>query len=96
MFIILLTYTQPLARIDEALAAHVAFLNQQYERGVFVLSGRKVPRTGGVIVATAANRQSLDAVLAQDPFFQQNLAQYEVVEFEPTKSSAALRHLIAK
>ncbi|WP_421958275.1 hypothetical protein [Pseudoalteromonas phenolica] len=33
------------------------------------MSGRKEPRTGGVIISTINDRKQLDEVIAQDPFF---------------------------
>lgn len=90
MFVVLLNYLRPLEVIDELLPAHVAFLEGQYRAGFFLASGRRVPRTGGVILARAASREELDAVLAQDPFAAAGAAAYEVVEFCPTKSTPEL------
>ncbi|WP_027858117.1 YciI family protein [Marinobacterium jannaschii] len=94
MFIVSLTYTAPLEQIDQHIPQHIEFLNSQYERGYFQLSGRKEPRTGGVILATVENRVKLEQILAQDPFYREQLANYEIIEMVPTKSSAALAFLI--
>ena len=51
MFLIELTYTSDLAAIDAAMKAHVAFLNKHYASGHFLVSGRKIPREGGIILA---------------------------------------------
>lgn len=53
MFIVSLTYHASLEQIDAYLAEHVAFLKEQYAQGHFLASGRKVPRTGGIILARA-------------------------------------------
>jgi uncharacterized protein YciI len=90
MLIISLTYTAPLERIDEHLAAHRAFLDAQYARGIFLLSGRKVPRDGGIILARAASRAEIEALVCQDPFHQAGLARYEITEFVPTMAAEAL------
>jgi uncharacterized protein YciI len=84
MFIVSLTYRVPLERIDAAIEEHVAFLARHYEAGHFLASGRKVPRTGGVILADGLDRDALDRVLAEDPFHREGLADYEVIEFSPT------------
>ncbi|WP_430461306.1 YciI family protein [Thalassolituus sp. LLYu03] len=93
MFVVSLTYVAELNEIDQHLDAHVDYLNRCYDAGIFLASGRKVPRTGGVILAQAENRAALDAVLQQDPFFVHRLAAYDVTEFEPTRTSAALDFL---
>ncbi len=81
MFIVSLTYKCPLAEIDRHLEAHVAYLQQQYAQGHFIASGRKVPRTGGVILARAESKEALEKILGQDPFAQNDLADYEIIQF---------------
>ena len=81
MFLIDVQYVMSLEEVDEALADHVAFLNENYARGIFVVSGRKIPRTGGIILARGLSRAELDALLAQDPFQQRGIAVYQVTEF---------------
>ena len=90
MFIISLSYTAPLEEVDAHLAAHRDFLATHYASGTFLMSGRKVPRDGGIIVASAPSRAALDAVLATDPFARAGLARYEVTEFVPTMTADAL------
>ncbi|MBB5018694.1 uncharacterized protein YciI [Chitinivorax tropicus] len=93
MFLITLTYRVPLTAVDAALPAHIDYLQQQYAAGVFLASGRRTPRTGGVILATAADRQTLNATLAADPFYQQGIADYDVIEFTPTMTAPGLEKL---
>jgi uncharacterized protein YciI len=96
MFIVSISYTSPLAKIDQFVPEHLEFLDEQYRLGHFQLSGRKVPRTGGVILATVESRSKLDKILEQDPFRRESLADYEVIEVAPTKSSQSLAFLIKK
>jgi uncharacterized protein YciI len=90
MFIVTLTYTAPLERIDAYLPAHRAWLDEQYARGLFLMSGRKEPRDGGIIIAHAASRAELESVLRDDPFGQAGLATYAIIEFVPTMTAEAL------
>jgi uncharacterized protein YciI len=64
MYVINLTYTAPLDRIDDALEAHREFLTRQFEAGVFIAAGPKTPRDGGIILAVRIDRERLDAILA--------------------------------
>lgn len=95
MFIVDLLYIKSLEEVDANLEAHVAYLNEQYARGVFLASGRKVPRTGGVILARCDSRESLDAVLEQDPFKRNGVARYTVTEFVPSMTAEGLEALMA-
>lgn len=93
MYIISLTYKAPLEIIDRFIPEHIAFLDKHYELGHFQLSGRKNPRTGGVIIATVDTRETLDTLLREDPFYREELADYDITEVIPTKASNALSFL---
>ncbi|MCW8335889.1 GTP cyclohydrolase [Vibrio sp. SCSIO 43135] len=94
MFIVSLTYQVPLEQVDAFIAEHVEYLDEQYAKGHFILSGRKEPRTGGIIISTVRDRNKLNEVLAQDPFHREGLASYEVTEMVPTKASERLGFLV--
>jgi hypothetical protein len=47
-----------------------------------------------VILANVASREALDAVLEEDPFYREGVAQYQVIEFTPTKHAPAMAALI--
>ncbi|QKW19667.1 hypothetical protein HUT16_11885 [Kitasatospora sp. NA04385] len=90
MFILELTYTAPLERVEALLPAHLAWLEQHYAAGTFLASGRKVPRDGGVILAVAADRAAVEAVAATDPFVPGGVADYRITEFIATTVAPAL------
>jgi uncharacterized protein YciI len=81
VFVVNLTYIKPLADVDAHLEEHMRFLKTQFERGVFIASGRKVPRDGGVILARCDSRDVLWKVLEQDPFYRTGIARFDVIEF---------------
>jgi uncharacterized protein YciI len=81
MFIIELIYKAPLERIDAQMRAHMAFLNRHYASGHFLVSGRKIPRDGGIILAVGKSREEIEAIAAEDPFCQKGLADFRVIEF---------------
>ncbi|QDG79638.1 GTP cyclohydrolase [Labrenzia sp. PHM005] len=83
MFVVDLTYVVPLDQVDPHLEPNRDFLKTNYEAGLFVASGPKKPRTGGIILAKAEIRDMIEAVLQQDPFKQEGLAEYVVTEFNP-------------
>jgi uncharacterized protein YciI len=87
MFIISLHYVKELSEVDKYIEAHVAFLHKQYSENKFIVSGRKVPRTGGVIIANCNNLEEVESIIEQDPFFQAKVAEYEVIEFMPTMAA---------
>lgn len=81
MFVIELTYKAPLASIDANMAAHMHFLKKYYASGTFLVSGRKIPRDGGIIVALGGSKEEIEAIAREDPFVARGLAEVRVIEF---------------
>ncbi len=94
MYIVSLNYSKPLSEIDRFIPEHIEYLKAQYLKGVFLLSGPKSPRTGGVILARTKSRSELDEIIELDPFYREGLADYEVTEIFPNRSSQELSHLL--
>lgn len=94
MFVILLSYVQPLNEVDKLIPAHREFLQAHYASGKFQLSGRLEPRTGGIIIATADSRAEVEMIIEQDPFYQARVAQYQVLEFLPGMAGAGLERFL--
>jgi uncharacterized protein YciI len=94
MFIVSLQYTQPLEVVESQLQAHRAFLDRFYQQGVFIASGRKVPRNGGVILAKGVTRAELEKILDQDPFRALGVADYQITEFTANRTSADFAGLL--
>lgn len=95
MFIVTLTYLKPVADVDALMPGHIEWLERGYADGLFVASGRRIPRTGGVILARSGDEQALRDRLARDPFAIHGAARFDIVEFTPTKTSAGLEALKA-
>jgi uncharacterized protein YciI len=87
MFVLLLTYTRPLDEVDALMRKHVAWLNEHYDAGRFVVSGRQVPRTGGVILARGDDREEIERIAASDPFVSGGVATCEVIQFRASQSA---------
>ena len=85
MFVIELKYTAPLAQIDARMAAHVRFLKKYYASGQFIVSGRKIPRDGGIIIAVGESREAIEAIAREDPFYTHHLAEFRVIEFRASQ-----------
>lgn len=85
MFVIVLTYIKPLEEVDKFIALHIEFLERQYRAGIFLASGARVPRTGGVILATCDDKTKLLEILKHDPFSLAQVAEYDCIEFTPSK-----------
>jgi uncharacterized protein YciI len=95
MFVIELTYKVELEKIDAAMKAHVAFLNEHYQAGTFLISGRKIPRDGGIILAVGESREQIEALMREDPFCARGLADFRVIEFRASQRAEDIPKRIA-
>ena len=94
MFLIDLTYIKPLSEVDKYLEEHSAFLNKYYAQGKFIFSGRKNPRTGGLILVQHCDGEEIKKIIAEDPFNKHDIARYSVQEFIPTKYADAFSSFV--
>ncbi|MEU3606390.1 YciI family protein [Streptomyces sp. NPDC035033] len=90
MFVLELTYTAPVERADALMEPHLAWLDEQYAKGVFLASGRKNPRDGGVILAAGVDRAEIERIAAADPFSAEGVCAYRITEFHATKTAEGL------
>jgi len=94
LLIIDLHYVADLSEVDRHTSGHMDFIKRNYEAGHFLISGRKEPRTGAVIIARG-DRAEIEALLESDPFKQHGVAEYKISEFLPTTTApelAVLKH----
>jgi len=94
MFIIDLNYIVPLEEIDTYMADHVKYLEKYYDKKVFVVWGRKEPRTGGIILALAAAKEEAEKIITEDPFYIHGLAEITVTECLISKYQPDLKGLL--
>jgi len=94
MFVIELSYKVDLEEIDAQMAAHVRFLKKYYASGNFLVSGRKIPRDGGIILAVAKHRQDIDAIIKEDPFHEHGLADFRIIEFRASQRADDIQERI--
>ena len=96
MFVIELIYKADLAEIDAQMAAHVRFLKKYYASGNFLVSGRKIPRDGGIILAVGTSRQQIESIVAEDPFHAHGLADFRIIEFRASQRAEDIQKRIDK
>ena len=91
MFIIELIYKASLAEIDAHMKPHMRFLKAHYDAGTFLISGRKIPRDGGIIVAVGKSRQEIESIIEEDPFHAHGLADFRIIEFRASQRAGDIQ-----
>lgn len=85
MFIVSLFYKKDIAEVERFIESHIQFLDKYYADKKFIFSGKKNPRTGGVILAYNVEKDELTRIITEDPFYQNEIADYEIIEVIPSK-----------
>jgi uncharacterized protein YciI len=96
MFVIELTYRAPLSAIDAGMPAHMTFLRSHYASGHFLVSGRQVPRVGGIILAVGESRDEIETIMRRDPFVARGLASFRVIEFRASQKAPDIPQRVAR
>ena len=94
MFVIELIYKASLEDIDAHMGAHVRFLNKYYAAGNFLVSGRKIPREGGIILSVGKNLEEIEAIVREDPFCKHRLADFRIIEFRASQKAEDIQKRI--
>jgi uncharacterized protein YciI len=94
VLILSLTYLKSNEEVDRHVEPHMAWVAEGYAKGWFLASGRKVPRTGGVILARG-DQAAIEAHIGADPFVLHGVASYEITEIALTTVAAGLEGLKA-
>jgi len=74
---------------------HKSYLAQEYKANKLMFGGRKVPRTGGILISQHTNEQELKAVLNLDPFIKSGAVSYSITEFIPVMASKDYESIVA-
>ncbi|KPE49832.1 YciI family protein [Chryseobacterium indologenes] len=94
MFIISLTYKVPLDQIEPLIPEHNDFPEKYYHSGYFITSGRKEPRTGGIILCNASSEKEIEKIIQEDPFYTHQTTDYDIMEFIPSKYNEHFKFFI--
>lgn len=96
MFLLKLTYIKPIEEIDRFLIEHRAWLDNLYAQKEAICSGPQNPRTGGIIFLCVNSRARAEEIMKADPFHREQLAQYELIEFDPIKFDSAFKSFVKR
>ena len=93
MLIVDLTYKVDLEIVNKHVQAHRDFLDKYYKEGVFLVSGPKIPKEGGVIVANV-EKSEMEDIIKRDPFYTEGVADFNITCFEPVKRLKIIEDLL--
>lgn len=94
IFVCLVHYLKSFEEVSVLLQEHRAYLKKGYENGVLLASGPRIPKDGGVIIGLFHSKTEAEQFSKSDPYVINNLARYEIFEFEPVLHSDVLSGIL--
>jgi uncharacterized protein YciI len=82
-FLVLIEYKTDIENIVRVTEQHRAHLKKGYEQGMFLISGPRIPRTGGLVIAKSSSLEQLESFFSDDPYYIHSYAEYKFIEFDP-------------
>jgi uncharacterized protein YciI len=82
-FLINIEYKTDIENISRITEQHRDHLKKGYDKGMFLISGPQVPRTGGVVIAKGKSKDDLLEFFSEDPYYINQYADYKITEFDP-------------
>jgi uncharacterized protein YciI len=92
--IINLKYLKSIEEVDKHLVAHREYLDEGYKSGKLLMSGRKDPLTGGIIVAKFDSVWDAQEFMKNDPFIKNTVAEFKITQFNPVKYDDRLKEIL--
>lgn len=91
--IIELRYIKSEDEISRVRPAHREFLDIGYKNKLFLASGPKEDKTGGIILAVG-DINEIKELLKDDPFHKEEVAEYSFTSFDAVKSASEIASLL--
>jgi uncharacterized protein YciI len=85
LYIVSLKYKVPLEEADKVFPEHIAYIEKYHAAGKYIISGRREPRVGGVLIAANCTRDEIEKIVAEDPYNQKGIADFEIIDLIPTR-----------
>lgn len=95
MIIAVLTYKKELSEIEKYLQEHRIYLDKYHSSEKFIAFGAQNPRIGGIILMNTTKDEA-QLLIKEDPFFRNDVAEYELIEFSPTKCQDGFEQFIKR
>lgn len=94
MILVEINYIVPINIVEENTVTHREWLDQQINKGLLLMAGPKVPRTGGIIIALGNDKAKIEELFKEDPFYVNKVADYKITEFVAGKYHPLIKTLV--
>lgn len=80
MYFLNFSFTKTPAEAALVSPLHGAWVNKYLNEGIFLMAGGKTSGLGGLIAVKSIDKSQLRTLLAEDPYLQQDIGEYQIIE----------------
>ncbi len=96
MYMLIVDYIKPAESVEPHIPPHGIWVKKYIDQGIFLFAGPKKSKLGGVILAKSMDKKQLMAIIAEDPYVSQDVAEYRVIDFDAKLTIPELDYLKAQ
>ncbi|MGF1741917.1 hypothetical protein L4C34_12720 [Vibrio profundum] len=93
MYTLIVDLIKPVDEVNKLAKEHGVWVKQQVDRGIFLLAGPKRSGLGGVTLTKSMDKGQLKTLLASDPYLIEDVAEYQIIDFDCKLTAHSLSKL---
>jgi len=94
MYLLNVSYTKGLEEVGPHIKAHGEWVDQCRRRDLLLFAGPKKDGLGGVIAMRSMDKGDLLRLIAEDAYMQNDVAEYQIIDFDCKAAQTVAQALI--
>lgn len=95
MYILNVNYTSQPENVLVHAESHSAWVKKYIENGTFLFAGPKKSKLGGAILVKSIDKPCLMKILGEDPYVQNDVVEYQIIDFDCKLVATELQSLFS-
>lgn len=81
MYLLIVNYTTQPENVAPHAETHSVWVKKYIDNGIFLFAGPKKSKLGGAILVKSIDKSTLMNILQEDSYVQNDIAEYQVIDF---------------
>lgn len=93
MYLLIVSYTKPVEEVAPSVPSHGEWVKKYFNEGIFLIAGPKKNKFGGAILVKSIDRAQLNKIISEDSFITNDVAEYQIIDFDCKVAALGLEQL---
>lgn len=94
MYLLNVSYIKPEEQVAPHREGHKDWVQKYFDEGTFLMSGPKKSKLGGVVLVKSIGKDLLKKIIAEDPYVEADVAEYQILDFDSRIAVPELKALM--